>query len=104
MDLIDNKLHQFADNPKKEHTQKSKSIPGKLFGLLSIVYTNTEEPKDGQDIDEDDVLKHMAKILGIRGHLQNELYRLEAMLAENDPELKVCIIILIIIHYGQPYD
>ena len=29
------------------------------------------------------------ELLGLRGHLQDELLRIEAMLAEDDPDLKV---------------
>ena len=32
----------------------------------------------------------LKELLGLRGHLQDELLRIEAMLAEDDQELRVC--------------
>ena len=34
-------------------------------------------------------LLKITELLGLRGHLQDELLRIEKMLAEDDPELKV---------------
>ena len=45
--------------------------------------------KEEEERSEEEILKAISKLLGIRGHLQSELHRIESMLAEDDPEMKV---------------
>lgn len=46
------------------------------------------DPANPQVVSENE-LKHMKEMVGLRGHLQDELLRIEAMLAEDDPTLQV---------------
>jgi hypothetical protein len=53
---------------------------------------NDEQVRTLSQVEERELhLQRVTELMGLRGHLQDELLRIEAMLAEDDPELAVCI-------------
>jgi len=47
-------------------------------------------------------LPAITKMLGLRGHLYGELVRIQMMLAEDDPQMKVFYFYLFIYHLRKP--